>query len=126
MTKKPRLSSRAPRTPEAHLRRLLDGKSRGAAYHWHHVLAIAEAITAERSPERERLLCRVALFNGRFHLDATHGLSHAMPPEDVFRCIAVVALGRWNRRKHRTVIRRVRDNAEREAVIETARSALGD
>jgi hypothetical protein len=116
-------SSDAPLTAEAHLRRLLSG-SQSRTYQWHHVLAIAEAVTAKRTSRRETLLRRAALYEGTFRLDPSHGMPHAMPPEDVLRCIAVQALGKWDPRKHRDVILRVADVAEREMVAEIAWAAL--
>jgi hypothetical protein len=88
------------------------------------VLAIAQELTSGRSATREALMRRVALFQGRFAIDPTHGMPHAMPPEDIMRCIAVDALGTWDARKHRDVIRHVADTAERQMVAEIARAAL--
>ena len=117
-------SSDAPLTAEAHLQRLLSGSQSSRTYQWHHVLAIAAAVTAKRTSRRETLLRRAALYQGTFRLDPSHGMPHAMPPEDVLRCIAVQALGKWDPRQHRYVSRLVADTAEREMVAEIARAAL--
>ena len=117
-------TSRTPVTAEGHLRRLLAGTHPPRRYQWPHVLAIAQVVTADRSAVREGLLRRAALFQGTYRLDPSHGMPHAMPPEDVLRCIAVDALGKWDARKHRDVIQHVARTAEREMVAEIARAAL--
>ena len=109
---------------EEHLRRLLGGAHSTARYRWPQVLAIARALTTRRSARNEALLRRVALFSGTYRMDPTRGMPHAMPPEDVMRCIAVEALGRWNARKHRDVIRQVVERAERQIVADIAKAAL--
>jgi hypothetical protein len=109
---------------EEHLRRLLAGTPASRRYQWHHVLSVMRVVTSERSAVREALLRRVALNLGRLQLDPHHGMAHAMPPEDVLRCIAVDTLAAWGRRRHRDVFRRVLGAAEREIVMEVARAAL--
>jgi hypothetical protein len=122
----PRVSPSA--AADAHFARLLSaglqGARHGAGYHWKNVLATAHAVTSGRTVRRERLLRRVALFRGKLPLDTRQGLPHALPPEEVLRCIAVQTLSQWDRKKHRDVIQRVADTAEHDLVASIARDAL--
>ena len=91
-----------------HLRRLLaGGLIEGRRPRWTHALSLMKAVTDERSAESEALLREVALFDGKFLLDEEAGLPHAMSPEDMLRSLAAQTLAKWDRRRHRDVIRQV-------------------
>ena len=66
-----------------------------------------KVVSDERSAESEALLREVALFDGKFLLDEEAGLPHAMSPEDMLRSLAAQTLAKWDRRRHRDVIRQV-------------------
>ncbi|HET9065538.1 MAG TPA: hypothetical protein VFN22_06960 [Gemmatimonadales bacterium] len=107
-----------------HLERLLGGDHPTGHYHWHHVLAAVEIVTATKSARHAALLRRIARFDGRLALDHRHGISHAMPPEEVLRAIAIRTLAAWDGTKHATLIRQVRDHADHDLVALVARDAL--
>ena len=44
-----------------------------------------------------------------------------MPPEDLLRRVAIQQLARWDRKRHRDVIRRVAEIAETDSVRKLAR-----
>ena len=100
------------RKAHEHLQRVLDGTHPPRAYHWHHVMAALDAVTAERTPAHERVLRRAATFTGKFRLDPRAGMPHSLPPEEMVRSIAVRRLEEWAPRKHAKVIRRAREVAE--------------
>ncbi len=111
-------------TARQHLDRLLRGDHPPGHYHWHHVLGAIDVVATEPSARHATLLRRVARYRGRLQIDHRYGISHAMPPEEVLRCIAVRALGRWDRHKHAAVIREVAEGAEYAIVAQVARDAL--
>ena len=101
--------------PHAHLARVLSGSHPPGAYHWHHVLAALDAVTAKRTPAHERVLRRAATFTGRFRLDPLAGMPHSRPPEEIVRRIAVRRLEEWGPRRHATAIRRGRALSEHDS-----------
>jgi hypothetical protein len=105
---------RTPRAAHEHLGLMLDGTHPAGAYHWHHVLAALDVVTAERTPAHERVLRRAATFTGKLRLDERAGMPHSMPPEEIVRRIAVRRLEDWGPRRHAAVIRRARAVAEHE------------
>ncbi|MGQ0703408.1 MAG: hypothetical protein ACT4PM_09795 [Gemmatimonadales bacterium] len=106
-----------------YLDRLLEGTSPGA-YHWHHVLGMLHAISADRSDDSEAALRRAATFAGRVIVDPAMGFPHAMSPEDMIRSFAVQTLGERNQDRHRDVIERAHDLAESEHLRAIARAYL--
>jgi len=96
----------------------------GTPHHWHHVLGAMQVVTARHTAGSVALLREVAQFAGRLALDESHGLPHAMPPEDLLRGLAVQALGRWDRSRHRDVIARVASRADDGPLAAMARAAL--
>lgn len=117
--------ARPPRAAHEHLHRLLDGTHPPRAYHWHHVLAMVHEVSATRTPAHERVLRRAAEHDGRFELDPRSGMPHAMPPEEMVRCLAVRQLARWDRQKHAAVIRRAVARSDHERVAHEAAGVIG-
>ena len=113
-----------PLLPHHHLDRILRGDHPSNHYHWHHVLRIMEVVCSEPRAEHVRLLYRVARFDGTLRLDPGHGLSHALPPEEMLRMLAVQALRAWHRTRHRDVIRHVAAATEHDLVAQVALHAL--
>ncbi len=103
---------------------MLTGSHPPGHYHWHHVLGVLDVVAGAHTTRHATLLRRVARYRGTLQIDHRYGISHAMPPEEVLRCIAVRALGRWDRHKHAAVIREVADSAEYAIVAQVACEAL--
>jgi hypothetical protein len=77
------------------------------------------------SEESELLLRRVLTdFRARLALDESGGLTHAMPPEDPLRSIAVQTLAAWDLPRHRDVILLHADPAHRDILATIARRSL--
>lgn len=102
-----------------HVARLFNPRSR--RYHWHQVLGILEALRQNRTPAAEAAFRRLARFRGRLRVDPSHGLPHAMSPEELVRFVAAQQLARWDRRRHRAVIREVSRRAETDVVRRVTR-----
>ena len=109
---------------QRHLDRMLRGSHPPGHYHWHHVLGVLDVVAGRHTAAHVALLRRVARYQGTLQIDHRYGISHAMPPEEVLRCIAVRALGRWDRRKHGALIREVAERAEYPIVAQVAQEAL--
>ncbi|MEP7325490.1 MAG: hypothetical protein ABI836_06040 [Gemmatimonadota bacterium] len=108
-----------------HVQRLLNTPASGKPpYHWHQVLGMLTAVTQTRSAAGEAALRRIAVFSGKLRLDPSHGLPHAMPPEDLIRLVAIQQLARWDRRKHRDVICRAAEVTETDAVRRLAKALV--
>ena len=107
-----------------HLHRLLDGTHPPRAYHWHHVLAMVHEVSSTRTPAHERVLRRAAEHARPFELDPRSGMPHAMPPEEMVRCLAVRQLAKWDRTKHAAVIRRAVEKSNHERVAHEAAPVL--
>ena len=106
-------------------RRLLTGMDNdGGQFSWHHVVALLQAITAERSDESEAALREVAVLTGRLDLQEDAGLPHAMAPEDLLRLIAVRKLGEWDPVTHHDVIVQMALTADSERVPALARRVV--
>ena len=88
------------------LRRVLSRRAR--RHDWHAVLQATHRIMERRTLESERLLARVLAFEGEVVLAGGY-LPHAMPAADMLRSLAIQTLARWNKRKHRGAIARIRD-----------------
>ncbi len=114
----------APRAAHEHLHRLLDGHHAPGEYHWQHVLAILHTVTGERTPAHERVLRRAAVHEGTLRLDPRAGLPHALPPEEMVRCVAVRQLAKWDREGHARAIRRAAAVADHERAVHEAAAAL--
>jgi hypothetical protein len=112
--------------PHQHLDRILRGAHPPTRYHWHHVLGAMEWVCADQSDVHVKLLRRVATFEGSLRLNPSHGLSHALPPEEMLRLIAVQTLRGWHRTRHRDVIRQAAERTEHDLVALVAREALTD
>ncbi len=97
----------------------------GTPHHWQHVLGAMQVVTGTRTAESAAVLREVARFEGRLALHPAQGLPHALPPEDLLRGLAVQALGRWDRSRHRDVIELVLARAEAGPLAAMARAALG-
>lgn len=110
--------------PHHHLDKLLRGDHPANRYHWHHVLRVMEVVCGERTTAHANILRRVATFDGQLKLDSSHGLSHALPPEAMLRMLAVQTLGKWDRARHRDVIRHVALHTDHDVVAHVAREAL--
>ena len=101
------------------------GASTGRRPTWSHVMANMGAIRQDRSADSVAVLRDLARFRGTFDVDDSHGLTHALPPEEVTRMVAVQTLADWDLEAHRDVIQEVMDQAEFEQVAAVARGALG-
>jgi aminoglycoside/choline kinase family phosphotransferase len=90
-----------------YMRGVLFAPAAGAvgSHPWTGILAAMNSVTAERTDETETLLRKLLTdFDRRLLLDPSAGASHAMPPEDLLRAIAIQALGSWDLARHRDVI----------------------
>lgn len=116
----------APRTlePHHHLDRLLRGDHPDTRYHWHHVLRVMEVVCGEHTTAHAEILRRVVTHDGRLRIHPSHGMPHALPPEEMLRLLAVQALSRWDRVRHRDVIQHAAAHADHDLVAHTAHALL--
>jgi hypothetical protein len=110
--------------PHHHLDKLLRGEHPANHYHWHHVLRVMEVVCGEETTSHVQVLRRVATFDGALRVHPSHGLSHALPPEEMLRMLAIQTLRGWHRTQHRDVIRHVAETSQHDVVAHVARHAL--
>jgi hypothetical protein len=110
--------------PHQHLDRVLTGEYPPGHYKWHHVLGVLHAVTSTRTARHEAVLRRVARHTRGLDIEHEHGSCHAMPPEELLRCIAVRTLADWDHEGHESVIREVAGQQHHDIAAQVARDVL--
>jgi hypothetical protein len=97
---------------------------RAAPADWVELRAAMTAVTARPSKQSESVLR--ALLRPEFTVRLHEGAEspHAMSPADMLRSHAVQALARWNRTRHRDVIRRVARTTTSDLLAAVVRASL--
>ena len=96
-----------------YLRRVIAGVPvEGPGFRWTDILAALRVVAGDGSEDAVALLRRMLDFDGELMLDEESSLPHSMSPEDMLRSLALQALAKRDREKHRDAIKRVAESPE--------------